>query len=111
MQGERMSHSKAMATTNNAAVCPPDAIQVLQLSMNDSLALLLLFFYPSQVNATEDINAEVYFSRAGIKILSGVANVATDWVELPKNIILWQQKDNNALTGFTEGVLRDIVHM
>ncbi|WP_292988998.1 hypothetical protein [Nitrosomonas sp.] len=38
MQGERMSHSKAMATTNNAAVCPPDAIQVLQLFMNDSLA-------------------------------------------------------------------------
>ncbi|WP_292986434.1 hypothetical protein [Nitrosomonas sp.] len=37
MQGERMSHSKAMATTNNAAVCPPDAIQVLQLFMNDSL--------------------------------------------------------------------------
>jgi len=79
--------------------------------MNDSLVLLLLFFYPSQVNATEDITAEVYFSRAGIKILSGVANVATGWVELPKNIILWQQKDNNALTGFTEGVLRGIVHM
>ncbi|WP_292988161.1 hypothetical protein [Nitrosomonas sp.] len=37
MQGERMSHSKAMAATNNAAVCPPDAIQVLQLFMNDSL--------------------------------------------------------------------------
>ncbi|WP_292989580.1 hypothetical protein [Nitrosomonas sp.] len=36
MQGERMSHSKAMAATNNAAVCPPDAIQVLQLFMNDS---------------------------------------------------------------------------
>ncbi|WP_292987755.1 hypothetical protein [Nitrosomonas sp.] len=38
MQGERMSYSKAMATTNNAAVCPPDAIQVLQLFMNDSQA-------------------------------------------------------------------------
>ncbi|WP_292990121.1 hypothetical protein [Nitrosomonas sp.] len=37
MQGERMSHSKAMTTTNNAAVCPPDAIQVLHLFMNDSL--------------------------------------------------------------------------
>ncbi|WP_292989924.1 hypothetical protein [Nitrosomonas sp.] len=37
MQSERMSHSKAMATTNNAAMCPPDAIQVLQLFMNDSL--------------------------------------------------------------------------
>ena len=39
MQGERRSHSKAMATTSNAAVRPPDVIQVLQLFMNDSLAL------------------------------------------------------------------------
>ena len=36
MQGERRSHSKAMATTSNAAVCPPDVIQVLQLFMNGS---------------------------------------------------------------------------
>ena len=45
-----------------------------------------------------------------MKILSGVANVATGWVELPKNIILWGQKDNNKLVGYTEGVLRGIVH-
>jgi len=42
MQGERMSHSKAMTTTNNAAVCPPDAIQVLQLFMNDSLGSITI---------------------------------------------------------------------
>ncbi|WP_292987578.1 hypothetical protein [Nitrosomonas sp.] len=43
MQDERMSHSRAMVTTNNAAVCPPDAIQVLQLFMNDSLAACYCF--------------------------------------------------------------------
>ncbi|WP_292990992.1 hypothetical protein [Nitrosomonas sp.] len=37
MQGERMSHSTRLwTTTNNAAVCPPGAIQVLHLFMNDS---------------------------------------------------------------------------
>ncbi|WP_292986805.1 hypothetical protein [Nitrosomonas sp.] len=40
-----MSHSKAMAATNNAAVCPPDAIQVLQLFMNDSLVHEPVQFY------------------------------------------------------------------
>ncbi|SDY01670.1 hypothetical protein SAMN05421881_10158 [Nitrosomonas halophila] len=40
MQGERRSHSKAIATTSNAAVRPPDAIQLLQLFMSDSLASL-----------------------------------------------------------------------
>ena len=45
MQGERRSHSLAMATTNNAAVCLPDVIQVLQLFMNDSLKMLCNTYY------------------------------------------------------------------
>ncbi|MDP3281103.1 MAG: exosortase system-associated protein, TIGR04073 family, partial [Nitrosomonas sp.] len=50
------------------------------------------------------------FSRAGMKILSGVANVATGWMELPKNISIWNQKNNNMLSDFTEGVLWGVVH-
>jgi putative exosortase-associated protein (TIGR04073 family) len=72
--------------------------------------LFMLFLFSSQAKANEEITAEIYFSRAGMKILSGVANVATGWVELPKNIILWGQKGNNKLVGYTEGVLRGIVH-
>lgn len=75
-----------------------------------ALMLFMLFLFPFQAQANEEITAEVYFSRAGMKILSGVANVATGWVELPKNIILWGQKDNNKLVGYTDGVLRGIVH-
>ena len=75
-----------------------------------ALILFMLFLFSSQAKATEEITAEVYFSRAGMKILSGVANVATGWVELPKSIILWGQKDNNKLIGYTEGLLRGIVH-
>lgn len=75
-----------------------------------ALMLFMLFLFSPQAKADEEITAEVYFSRAGMKILSGVANVATGWVELPKNIILWGQKDNNKLVGYTEGVLRGIVH-
>lgn len=72
------------------------------------LALLLLFSPP--VQASEDITADIYFSRAGMKILSGVANVATGWMELPKNIAIWTQRDSNPLIGVTEGLLWGIYH-
>ena len=76
------------------------------------LALLfsMLFLFSSQAQANEDITTDVYFSRAGMKILSGVANVATGWMELPKNISIWNQKNNNILSDFTEGVLWGVVH-
>jgi len=70
----------------------------------------MLFLFSFQAQAREEITANVYFSRAGMKILSGVANVATGWMELPKNIVLWCQKDNSILVGFPEGVLWGIVH-
>lgn len=74
------------------------------------LMLSMLFLFPSQAKANEEITAEIYFNRAGMKIISGVANVTTGWVELPKNIILWSQKENSLLIGLPEGVLRGIVH-
>ncbi|WP_256250662.1 exosortase system-associated protein, TIGR04073 family [Nitrosomonas sp. Nm51] len=45
-----------------------------------------------------------------MKILTGVANVATGWLELPKNIILWNRKEQSQFIGWTEGVLRGAVH-
>lgn len=74
------------------------------------LIFSMLFVFSSQAQANEDITADVYFSRAGMKILSGVANVATGWMELPKNISIWNQKNNNILSDFTEGVLWGVVH-
>ena len=48
------------------------------------LSTSLLFSSPAK--AYEEITAEIYFNRAGMKILSGVSNVTTGWMELPKNI-------------------------
>lgn len=74
------------------------------------LLMLMLLLFPPQAKATEEITTEVYFYRAGMKILTGVANVATGWIELPKNIILWSDKEESGLVGVSEGVLRGIVH-
>ena len=69
------------------------------------LILSLLFLFSSQVHAREEITTNVYFNRAGMKIVSGVANVGTGWLELPKNIILWSQKDENILISKTSSFL------
>ncbi len=75
-----------------------------------ALMLSMLILFSSQVQAREEITTSVYFSRAGTKILSGAANITTGWMELPKNIVLWCQKDNNVLVGFPEGLLWGIFH-
>ena len=75
-----------------------------------TVMLFMLFLFSSQAKASEEITAEVYFSRASTKILSGVVNVATGWMELPKNIIVWSQKDDSVLVGVPEGVLWGIIH-
>ncbi|WP_345789895.1 exosortase system-associated protein, TIGR04073 family [Nitrosomonas sp. JL21] len=72
--------------------------------------LLILHPFASQVYASEEITANIYMHRAGTKILSGVVNVATGWMELPKNIGLWNQKDENILEGTAEGILWGLVH-
>lgn len=73
--------------------------------------LLMLFLFSPHVHADEQVTADIYFNRAGVKIISGVANVATGWMELPKSIHLWSQKETNPLVGFTEGLFRGIVHI
>ncbi len=74
------------------------------------ILLLSCFIFSSQVQAMEGITSNVYFSRAGTKIISGVTNVATGWMELPKNIILWGQRDKNVVIGGAEGLLWGIFH-
>ncbi|MBS0425368.1 MAG: exosortase system-associated protein, TIGR04073 family [Proteobacteria bacterium] len=75
-----------------------------------TLLLMITFLFSPPIQASEDITADIYFSRAGMKILSGVANVATGWLELPKNIAIWTQRDSNPLIGVTEGALWGIYH-
>lgn len=75
-----------------------------------AIIISLCFIFSTQVQAMEEITGRVYFSRAGTKILSGVANVATGWMELPKNIILWGQRDKNVVIGVAEGLLWGVFH-
>lgn len=76
-----------------------------------SFFLFLVFlFFSVQAKADEQITTEVYFDRAGLKLVSGFANVATGWMELPKNVSMWRQKNESELVGITDGLLRGLVH-
>jgi putative exosortase-associated protein (TIGR04073 family) len=74
------------------------------------LGMLLCFIFSSQIQAMEEISNRVYVNRAGTKIVSGIANIATGWMELPKNINLWSQRDSNAVIGAAEGLLWGVFH-
>jgi len=74
------------------------------------VGMLLCFIFSSQVQAMEEISSRIYVNRAGTKIVSGIANVATGWMELPKNINLWSQRDSNTAIGAAEGLLWGIFH-
>ncbi len=71
-----------------------------------SLLLLssLLLFTPQVAMA------ESYRIDAGEKLLSGIANVATGVVELPKTIIITSQREN-VFYGMTVGMVKGVMHM
>lgn len=82
----------------------------MRKSAKFAFILFMLLLLSSQVKADEEITSAVYFDRAGMKILTGAANITTGWMEFPKNIVLWRQKETNTFVGFIEGVLWGIVH-
>jgi putative exosortase-associated protein (TIGR04073 family) len=69
-----------------------------------SLAFFIFLLFSSQVMA-----ADSYFSNSGEKFVSGIANAATGWVELPKNIVLTSQTEG-PLYGATIGLAMGIMH-
>jgi len=78
--------------------------------MNYMLLILLFLTFPVHAGGDDPVTTGVYFDRAGLKLGSGIVNVFTGWMELPKNIGMWRQKNESELTGVTEGVLRGLVH-
>ncbi|MDH5552601.1 MAG: exosortase system-associated protein, TIGR04073 family [Nitrosomonas sp.] len=68
-----------------------------------SLMLSMLFLFSSQAAA------DSYFSKSGEKLVSGVTNVATGFVELPKNVILKSQQEG-VVYGVTAGLVTGIMH-
>lgn len=69
-----------------------------------SLILSILFLFSSQAVA-----ADSYIGNSGEKFVTGIANVVTGFMELPKNIILTGQKDG-PIHGITIGLAMGIMH-
>ena len=65
--------------------------------------ILIVFFAPllfsSPAVANDAVDPEPSISQSGLKLLSGMANVATGWLELPKNINLAGQHQNAPASG------------
>lgn len=74
------------------------------------LILWLNCFIVMQAHASEEITSDVYMNRAGTKIISGIANVATGWMELPKNLSYWSAKNDSIIAGLPEGLLWGLYH-
>ena len=69
-----------------------------------SLILSILFLFSSQAVASDS-----YFSKSSERFVSGIANVATGFMELPKNIILTSQNEG-PIYGVTIGLVMGIMH-
>lgn len=70
-----------------------------------SLVLSVFFFFTTPAAAQQNS----YFNNSSERFVSGIANVATGWMELPKNIILTGQKDG-PVYGVTIGLAMGIMH-
>jgi len=50
-----------------------------------------------------------YADNAGAKFTRGIANSATGWGEIPKNIVN-ESRDHNVLVGITYGTIKGAIH-
>lgn len=80
----------------------------MKTSVTGIFLLILLSVAPQTVMA-ERGTTQSYPAAAGEKLANGVANAATGFVELPKNVILTSQQDGVAY-GLTVGFLTGILH-
>ncbi len=72
------------------------------------LVLFFLMFTFSHAMATEPYGHN-YIGTSSQKLVTGVANAATGFMELPKNIILTTQQDSIA-HGLTFGLASGVMH-
>ena len=72
-----------------------------------SLVLSFLFLFSSQAAA-----ADSYISQSGEKLVCGITNVFTGFVELPKNVILKSQQEDGfygAAVGLGAGIMHSVL--
>lgn len=78
------------------------------------LIVSLLCVFSSQTFAAEETNDDSAMSKSLLKVTSGVANVATGWLELPKNISLvgqYQPAPASGAAAVSLGVLQGAWYM
>ena len=63
------------------------------------LMILLSFLFSGIVMADNETSSSSYFDKSGLKLISGLANIATGWLELPKNINIVGQQENTPASG------------
>jgi len=68
------------------------------------MALISMGLFAAQPALAAD-----YASDTGAKFTRGLANAATGWVEIPKNIAN-ESRDSNALVGITYGTVKGVAH-
>ncbi|MDP1557998.1 MAG: exosortase system-associated protein, TIGR04073 family [Nitrosomonas sp.] len=70
-----------------------------------SLIIVSILFFLS----TQTALAQSYQNTAGEKVATGIANMVTGFIELPKNIILDSEKEGIPY-GLTVGVISGVMH-
>ncbi len=73
------------------------------------LVLSALFFFSPQVVLANGATGDSYPEKVGEKLGTGIVNVVTGFVEIPKNIII-ESNANGAAYGATIGFITGIVH-
>ncbi len=59
--------------------------------------------------ASSPVMAGDYAAASGDKFTRGLANAATGWGEVPKNVVM-ESKDSNAFVGITYGTVKGVAH-
>lgn len=63
--------------------------------------VLLSFFIVCQAVADQETVGDSHLSKSSLKLFSGLANIATGWLEVPKNMKLVDQQPVTIASGVT----------
>ncbi|MBX3618349.1 exosortase system-associated protein, TIGR04073 family [Nitrosomonas sp.] len=61
--------------------------------------IILPFFFSSIAMAENETTTSSHSNKSGLKLISGLTNIATGWLELPKNINIVGRQENTIASG------------
>jgi putative exosortase-associated protein (TIGR04073 family) len=84
-----------------------EEVKVIGYKISSATRLMVLLPFLVFSFASSAMAAENYGAKVGEKLGSGIVNVATGWIEIPKNIIN-TSRDSNLGIGATWGLVKGI---